>query len=189
MSSFVTRRASSDASGCSSSSSALRIRSRSMPSGSVLLFRIDGRSSSSRRKLSFAGAVTVSAPKRRRSAPEEPQFSLEALANEEPCVLVGRCANWVLRDRDDVLDVFIHAGRDYRIQRTMEKLEIPEKKAGRVLKRTDRARKAYYKNYTGCDWNDPNLYHAIVNSDRLGVEACVDVICRMYHGEIKGGAL
>lgn len=112
------------------------------------------------------------------------QFQLiEALANEEPCVLVGRCANYVLRDREDVLDVFIHAGRDCRIRRTMEKLGIPERKAVRLLKRTDKARKAYYKNYTGCDWNDPDLYHMVLNSDRMGFDGCVDAICRAYNGK------
>lgn len=114
----------------------------------------------------------------------EIQFKLiETLAEQEPCLIVGRCANYVLRGRKDVLDVFIHAGRDYRVRRTMEKLDLPERKAVRLLKQTDRARKAYYKNYTGCDWNDPNLYHLVLNSDRLGVDACVDVICRTYKGE------
>lgn len=113
----------------------------------------------------------------------EIQFDLiRALANEEPCVVVGRCANWVLRDRDDVLDVFIHAGRDFRVRRTMQSLNIPERRAVRVLKQTDRARKAYYKNYTGCDWNDPNLYHMVLNSDRLTVEGCVEAILRVYRG-------
>ena len=112
----------------------------------------------------------------------EIQFQLiEALAEQEPCLIVGRCANHVLRERDDVLDVFIHAGRDYRVQRTIERLQLPERKAVRVLKRTDAARKAYYKNYTGCDWNDPNLYHTVLNSDRLGFDACVEAICDLYN--------
>ena len=111
----------------------------------------------------------------------EIQFRLiEALADQEPCVIVGRCANHVLRNRDDVLDVFIHAGREYRLQRTMESLGLPERKAAKVLKRTDAARVAYYRNYTGCDWNDPNLYHAVLNADRLGFDACVDAICDLY---------
>lgn len=111
----------------------------------------------------------------------EIQFELiRVLAEQEPCVLVGRCANYVLRDRDDVLDVFIHAGRDYRVRRAMETLGLTERRAMRVLKQTDRARKAYYKNYTGCDWNDPNLYHMVLNSDRLTIEGCVDAICRAY---------
>lgn len=102
------------------------------------------------------------------------------LAQEGPCLIVGRCANHLLRDRDDVLDVFIHAGRDYRVARTMENLNLSERAAVRLLKRTDRARKAYYKNYTGKDWNDPNAYHMILNSDLLSFDLCVDLIVGAY---------
>ncbi len=111
------------------------------------------------------------------------QFELiRTLAEKGPCLIVGRCANYILRERTDVLDVFIHAGQDYRLKRTMDSLDLPERKALRVMKQTDRARTAYYKNYTGCDWNDPNLYHAVLNSDRLGFDACTDIICGMYKG-------
>ena len=111
------------------------------------------------------------------------QFEIvRALAEQEPCVLVGRCANWVLRDRTDVLDVFVHAGQDVRVKRTMERLGLPERRALRLVRQTDRARKAYYRNYTGCDWNDPNLYHMVLNSDRLTFEGCVDAICRVCQG-------
>lgn len=111
----------------------------------------------------------------------ETQFRLIlALAEKGPCVIVGRCANHLLRDRDDVLDIFIHAGTEYRLNRAMERLSLPKKQALRVLKTTDKARRAYYRNYTGCEWHDPNLYHAVLNPDRLGEEACVDLICRLY---------
>ncbi len=113
----------------------------------------------------------------------EIQFRLiRALADEEPCVLVGRCANYVLRDRDDVLDVFVHAGVEYRLRRTAESLGLSEGKAGRVLRRTDKARRSYYRHYTGRDWNDPDLYHLVLNSDKLGTDACVDLICDIYRG-------
>jgi len=111
----------------------------------------------------------------------EIQFELiRELAKRDPCVIVGRCANHLLRERDDVLDIFIHAGFDYRLDRTMQKLKLPEKRALRVLKSTDKARQAYYKNYTGCDWHDPSLYHLVLNPDRLGEDACVDLICSIY---------
>ena len=111
------------------------------------------------------------------------QFDLiREIASNGPCVIVGRCANYLLRDREDVLDVFIHAGRDYRVRRTMESFDLSERAAVRLLKRTDRARKAYYKNYTGMDWNDPNSYHLVVNSDRLSFDLCVDLILRAYRG-------
>ncbi len=113
----------------------------------------------------------------------EVQFQLiREIAADGPCVIVGRCANYLLKDREDVLDVFIHAGRDYRVKRTMESLQLSESKAVRLLRRTDKARKAYYKNYTGMDWNDPNSYHLILNSDKLEEQLCVEMICRAYQG-------
>ena len=111
------------------------------------------------------------------------QFQLiREISNQGPCVIVGRCANYLLRERDDVLDVFVHAGRDYRVRRTMESFDLSERAAVRLLKRTDKARKAYYKNYTGMDWNDPNSYHLVINSDRLSEELCVELILRAYEG-------
>lgn len=113
----------------------------------------------------------------------EVQFEIiRDLAEKGPCLIVGRCANYLLREREDVLDVFIHAGRDYRVKRTMEKLNLSERAAVRLLKRTDKARKAYYKNYTGMDWNDPNAYHVVLNSDKMDQETCVGLICDLYNG-------
>ncbi len=112
----------------------------------------------------------------------EIQFQLiRELAGKGPCVIVGRCANHVLRERDDVLDVFVHAGLDFRVKRTMDSLGLPEKRAMRVLRQTDKARVAYYKNYTGRSWYDPDLYHLVLNPDRLSFDACVDVVCDLYN--------
>ena len=105
---------------------------------------------------------------------------LENFAEKGDCVIVGRCANYVLRDRDDVLDIFIHAGVAYRLNRAITSLGLSEKQAKKVLRSTDKARKAYYKNYTGTDWNDPDLYHACLNPDRYSIEGCVKLICDMY---------
>lgn len=113
----------------------------------------------------------------------EVQFEIiRDLAEKGPCLIVGRCANYLLREREDVLDVFIHAGRDYRVKRTMETFDLSERAAVRLLKRTDKARKAYYKNYTGMDWNDPNAYHVVLNSDKMDQETCVGLICDLYNG-------
>ena len=109
------------------------------------------------------------------------QFGLiKDLAESGPCVIVGRCANYLLRDRDDVLDVFIHAGFDYRLKRTIEKLGLPENKAEKVLKQADKGRKEYYSYYTGMDWEDPDSYHLVLNSDKLDFDLCVELICDLY---------
>lgn len=111
------------------------------------------------------------------------QFEIiRELAEEGPCLIVGRCANYILKDRGDVLDVFIRAGRNFRVQQAMKTFGLPEKKAAKVLKRTDKARQRYYKHYTGQDWHDPDSYHLSLNSDRLGVDACVELILKAYNG-------
>ncbi len=111
----------------------------------------------------------------------EVQFQLiRDIAKEGPCVIVGRCANHILRDRDDVLDILIHAGEAFRLRRAVEVLGLSERQAKKVLRSTDKARKAYYKNYTGSAWNDPDLYHACLNPDRLSFDVCVNTICDMY---------
>ncbi len=113
----------------------------------------------------------------------EVQFQIiRETAEKGPCLIVGRCANHILRERNDVLNIFIHAGRDHSIHRTMERFNLEEKAAVRLLKRTDKNRKAYYKNYTGMEWNDPNAYHMILNSDHLSQELCVKLICDVYQG-------
>ena len=130
---------------------------------------------------SFYGSAESPLPTNERVA--DVQFRLiKEIAEKGPCVIVGRCANYLLRDREDVLDVFIHAGRDYRVKQTMGSFDLTERAAVRLLKRTDKARKAYYKNYTGMDWNDPNSYHLVVNSDRLDFDLCVELILRAYQG-------
>ena len=74
----------------------------------------------------------------------------------------------------------IHAGVEFRLNRAINVLGLPERQAKKVLRSTDKARKTYYQNYTGSNWNDPDLYHACLNPDRLGFDACVETICRMY---------
>ena len=125
--------------------------------------------------------TSASAPMPTGARVAEAQFQLiREVAAQGPCVIVGRCANHLLRERGDVVDVFIHAGEEYRLKRAMQKLDLPEKQARKVLKSTDKARMAYYKNYTGCEWHDPDLYHMVLNPDRMGEDACVDLICKVY---------
>ena len=134
------------------------------------------------------GKICSEAPLPTGARVAELQFELiRDVAERGPCVIVGRCANHLLRERDDVLDVFIHAGEEYRLRRAMERLRLPEKQARKVLKSTDKARRAYYRNYTGCEWYDPDLYHMVLNPDRMGEEACVGLICDTYLAG-QGGA-
>lgn len=102
------------------------------------------------------------------------------LASEGPCVIVGRCADYILRDAADCLTVFIHADIKSRTRRIVdlygETNEAPEKR----LKDKDKRRAAYYKFYTGLEWGDAGHYHIALDSGSLGLDKCTEMIAGAY---------
>lgn len=105
------------------------------------------------------------------------------LAERGPCVIVGRCADYILRDREDCLNVFIHAPMTQRAQRIVrlygESDQAPEKR----LTDKDKKRKVYYKNYTDGEWGMSQNYHLCLDSGTLGIDTCVGIIA----GLVKEG--
>ena len=105
---------------------------------------------------------------------------IEDLAEKESCVIVGRCADYILKDRMDCLRVFIHASVDKRAERIVkvygERGESPEKR----LKDKDKRRKAYYHFYTDMEWGKAQNYHISLDSGALGIEKCVEIIAGLY---------
>ena len=103
------------------------------------------------------------------------------LAEEGPCVIVGRCADYILRDVADCLTVFIHADMDKRAKRIVEQYgerdDTPEKR----LKDKDKRRAAYYQFYTDMEWGAAQHYHVALDSGELGIEKCVDTLVALYH--------
>ncbi len=101
---------------------------------------------------------------------------IRRLADEGPCVIVGRCADYILRDREDCLHVFIHADMEHRAERIVrvygETKQSPEKR----LAEKDSKRRVYYKHYTNRNWGDAQNYHLALNSGLIGVDNCVDII-------------
>ena len=98
------------------------------------------------------------------------------LAEKGPCVIVGRCADYILRDREDALHVFIHADMAYRAERIVrlygETKQTPDKR----LAEKDNKRKVYYKHYTNRNWGDAQNYHLCLNSGLIGIDKCTDII-------------
>ena len=101
------------------------------------------------------------------------------LAKKGPCVILGRCADAVLKKTDiDVLDVFIFAGDIHRAMRVGELLNTTDATLiQKTMKKIDRDRHAYYKYYTGREWGDSHNYGLSLDSGLLGYEKCVDLIC------------
>jgi cytidylate kinase len=102
---------------------------------------------------------------------------IENLANTESCCIVGKCADWILRDRPNVVSVYIEAPRAFCVQRTIEHMGVTEETAHATIAHTDAYRADYYKYYThGNYWTNPVNYDLTLNSERVGIDNCVELI-------------
>jgi len=102
---------------------------------------------------------------------------IRELAEKESCIIIGKCANFILRDLKNVISVYIEAPRAYCLANVMEKMDATEEEANRLITETDKYRAAYFKYYTrGRVWTDPVLYDMTLNSERVGIEKCVKLI-------------
>lgn len=108
---------------------------------------------------------------------------IKDMALQGPCVIVGRCAGWVLKERGDVLRVFVHADKDFRKKRAVESYGVPERQLDNTLKRYDRRRANFYHANTGMSWDDKKGYHLVLDSSAVGIEACVDMICGLVYNK------
>lgn len=95
---------------------------------------------------------------------------------EEPCVIVGRCADYILKDHKNCINLFIHADIDYRIQRAIKVHGVPEDKAESAVRKTDKTRANYYNFYSNRKWSAPENYDLCINSGKLTLEQSVDLI-------------
>lgn len=103
---------------------------------------------------------------------------IRSLAREESCIIVGKAANMVLQDFDNVVSVYIEAPRAACVESVTHKLGVTEEEAHKLIAKTDKYRADYYKYYTGGHyWTDPIAYDMTLNSHRVGRDKCVDVIC------------
>ncbi|MCD8325428.1 MAG: cytidylate kinase-like family protein [Lachnospiraceae bacterium] len=102
---------------------------------------------------------------------------IKAVASEESCVIIGRCADFVLKDFPNVLRVFIHAPEDKRVERAWSiRSDLHLKDVSKYMEKVDRRRGSYYKYYTGQIWTDARNYDLCIDSSKLGYQGCVDTI-------------
>lgn len=101
---------------------------------------------------------------------------IQRIAENGSCVIVGRAADYVLRNNKNVLRVFIHAPTEYRITRVMEIYGDSREEAERNIKHSDKARASYYKNISGLEWGNEKNYDLVVDSS-AGIEKSADIIC------------
>lgn len=108
-------------------------------------------------------------------------FNLQAeiikkLAERESCIIIGRCADYVLKEREDVLRLFFYAPLADCLKRAQELSGEPEKEVLKKIHKTDKYRAEYYKYYTGNDWNDSRNYDFCLNTSSMSYEKLIDVV-------------
>lgn len=112
---------------------------------------------------------------------EENLFNIQAkvirdLADKESCIIIGRAADYILKDRDDVLSVFIHAPQPFLMEQAAKKHSMSEKELEKYIAKIDKERAEYYKLHTGREWTDARNYDLCLDSSKLGFERCVEEI-------------
>lgn len=105
------------------------------------------------------------------------------LAEQGPCVIVGRNADYILKDRKDVLHTFIHADKEFRADRIVRLYGESEKSPEARLQDKDKRRRVNYHHYTGRNWGEAQNYDISLNSSALGIERCVDIIVSLAKGD------
>ena len=98
------------------------------------------------------------------------------LAQHENCVVIGRCADFILRDRPTVLRVFIHAPEEVRVQTLMRRHSLTEVEARKQMRGVDKRRADYYRAFTGSDWRDAGHYDMCFDSNHMGQEKIIRFI-------------
>ena len=110
---------------------------------------------------------------------------IKEVAEQESCVIIGRCADFILKDRNDVVKAFIYSSDENKLKRVTEIYGIEKSRAEKEIKRINKLRANHYKYYTGKEWNNNSNYDICINSDDLGVEKAADLICKMVEEKEK----
>ena len=110
---------------------------------------------------------------------------IKDIADRESCVIIGRCADFILRDRKNVIKIFVYSDMEDKIKRATEIYGFDKSKAEKEIKRIDKLRANHYKYYTEKDWNDNYNYDICINSDTLGVDKSAELICNIVREKEK----
>ena len=104
---------------------------------------------------------------------------IKKIAQEESCVIIGRCADFILKDNKDVINIFIYNSYEDKIRRATEIFKMNKKEAEKEIKRINKYRENHYNHYTGRTWGSPSNYDICINSDFINVEKTCDIIYDM----------
>ena len=115
--------------------------------------------------------------------------TIKKIADEGPCVIVGRCADYALAEYANCVHVFVHGDMDSKIKRIMEKYQVNESKAKDMITKKDKQRQSYYNYYSSKRWGRSDTYDLSINSGKLGIDGTVNLIMQYVDDFEKAHAL
>lgn len=98
---------------------------------------------------------------------------------KKPCVIIGRCADYILKNQKNIIKIFIYSNMEDKIKRATKYYKIDKNKAEKEINKINKLRSNHYKHYTNQEWNNPENYDLCINSDTLGVEETANLICKL----------
>ncbi len=101
---------------------------------------------------------------------------IKTIANEGPCIIVGRCADYILRDNPNLIKLFLYANTEERVKTLMARDNMSEKEARGAVSKADKRRSNYYNFYTNNSWGNVNNYHLCLDTGSLTQDECVDIL-------------
>lgn len=101
---------------------------------------------------------------------------IKQLADKEPAVIVGRCADFILSGRRDVVKVFVYSDMETAVKNIVNMYGVSEKEAQKIIERTDKERSEYYKHYTGRDWTNAKNYNICLDTSDMDYRKCIEII-------------
>ena len=104
--------------------------------------------------------------------------TIKKIAERESCIIIGRCADYALADHPNCINVFIKADMDFRIKMVAKRMNITENKARDMIYKQDKQRASYYNYYTSKKWGDAKSYDLCLDSSKLGIDGCVEMILK-----------
>mgnify|MGYP002518588323 FL=1 len=110
---------------------------------------------------------------------------IKEIANKESCVIIGRCADFILKDNSNVIKVFVYSNMEDEVKRATKFYGLDEKNAKKEIKRINKLRASHYKYYTEKEWKDNSNYDICINSDALGVKKSAELICNLIEEKIN----
>ncbi len=111
--------------------------------------------------------------------------AIRKIAEKEACIIIGRCAEYVLRDHPDIISIFITADKEERIRRIAKKELVDANKAAEIVEKGDKKRRSYHDYYATTRWGEAQSYHLCINSSLLGIDGTVEFLYNLIKARFE----